>query len=197
MLCRDHALKSAGADFVARAPGDLEPDHVLEALASFGIKPPGAYPTTGIRPYPAFDLLRRIDYICLMTSSGCPYRCRYCAGPVLNPGFSRRDPLDVLEEILYWHKGFGVRDFAFYDDALLIQPGNELSILLERLIRLNLGLRFHTPNAVHIKEISPDMARLFRRAGFRTIRLGLETTDMVLHEKLDGKLLSGEFETAG
>ena len=147
-------------------------------------------------PYPAFDLLHRLEYVTLQTSTGCPYRCRYCASPLLDPDISRRDPLEVLDEIQYWHDHHAVRDFAFYDDALLFRSESHIAVLLEYLIRRKMDLRFHTPNALHVREISREMAGLLHHAGFRTIRLGLETSDMGLHHDLDKKLSEGEFETA-
>jgi len=188
-LCRQHALQVSGADFVVGEEGLHGPGSALNAILGCGIPKPGP-------SYPAFDMLHKIDYICLLTSSGCPYRCRYCASPFLNTKFSRRNPLEVLEEILHWHRKYGVQDFAFYDDALLLEPHAHMSILLENLIGLDLNLRFHTPNALHVREISPDMARLLFLSGFRTIRLGLETSDMDLHKDLDNKVSEGEFERA-
>jgi radical SAM superfamily enzyme YgiQ (UPF0313 family) len=58
------------------------------------------------------------------------------------------------------------------------------------------GLRFHTPNALHVREISPSVAGLLFRAGFRTIRLGLETVDSRLHLRMGNKVSEGEFSKA-
>jgi radical SAM superfamily enzyme YgiQ (UPF0313 family) len=68
--------------------------------------------------------------------------------------------------------------------------------MLENLLRQNLNLRFHTPNALHVREISPHVARLLHLSGFRTIRLGLETADMAFRDNIDGKISEGEFERA-
>ena len=104
--------------------------------------------------------------------------------------------MTILEEILYWHDRYRIRDFAFYDDALLIGFQSHLNIILEELVRRDLKLRFHTPNALHLKEITPEIARLLYLSGFRTIRLGLETSDMAQHFELDKKVSEGEFEKA-
>ena len=192
-LCHNHAVHDSGADLVVT---DNNPDSLLELLDEYGISTPGPLPDPDHTPYPAFDLLTRIDYICLMTSTGCPYRCRYCASHFLNPEQTGRDPVEVLEEILHWHRGLNVRDFAFYDDALLVSSDTHLAPLLEGLARLELDLRFHTPNALHVKEITPDIASLMHRTGFRTIRLGLETSDFSLHRDLDDKVIEGDFERA-
>jgi radical SAM superfamily enzyme YgiQ (UPF0313 family) len=173
-----------------------DPGFISEAMDHFNIPVPKKSQDEGVMPYPAFRMLRKIDYVCLLTSTGCPYRCRYCASYFLNPTFYQRDPFHVLEEILYWHRNHGIENFAFYDDALLLQAHTHIAILLEKVISLDLNLSFHTPNALHVREITHDMARLLHLSGFRTIRLGLETSDMGLHRDLDKKLSEGEFERA-
>ncbi len=192
-LCHNHAVQNSGADHVA-TNHKLNP--LLKILDNYGISAPGSHPGPGCTPRPAFDLLTRSEYICILTSTGCPNRCRYCASHFLNPDRIKRDPGEVLEEILHWHTHFNVRDFAFYDDALLVSFDTHLAPLLEDLARLELKLRFHTPNALHIKEIIPDSASLMYQAGFRTIRLGLETSDFSLHRDLDNKVTEGDFERA-
>ncbi len=190
-LCPEHARACSGADQVSDA---TDPAGLLAVLAGHGIRPPANPP--GRLPYPAFDLLGRLEYVCLLTSRGCPCRCRYCASLFLDPEPVRRDPAEVLAEIRHWHCGFGVRDFAFYDDALLVAAETHLAVLLEGLARRDLPLRFHTPNALHVREITPEIARLMARTGFRTLRLGLETSDSALRRELDAKTTAGEFLSA-
>lgn len=192
-LCKDHAVQKSQADCVVT---DRDLNAVLKVLKDYGIPRPGFPPEQHHRLYPAFDLITQLDYVCLLTSVGCPFRCRYCASHFLDPNPSRREPGEVLDEILFWHKKFGVRDFAFYDDALLVASESHLMLLLEGLARLQLNVRFHTPNAVHVKEITSDIAKRMHQTGFRTIRLGLETSDFSLHRRLDDKVFEGEFQQA-
>jgi radical SAM superfamily enzyme YgiQ (UPF0313 family) len=192
-LCHEHAVERSGADRVATA---RDPVSVLKVLNEYGICSPRPANDPEHLPFPAFDLMTRIDYICLMTSTGCSYRCHYCASHFLNGKPSYRDPEEVLDEILFWHRNFDIRDFAFYDDALLGESGTHAAVLLENLARLGLKLRFHTPNALHVREITPDIARLMHTTGFRTIRLGLETSDLSLHRELDGKVEPCDFQHA-
>ncbi len=195
-LCGDHAFQFSGGDRVVNQGDPTHPEFVLSVLEEFGVSIEGSLQEENDSYYPAFDLYRNIDYVCLSTSTGCPYRCQYCASHFLNPEFSQRDPLRILEQVLYWHKNFGVRDFAFYDDALLLRSDTHISIFLEELTGMSLGLRFHTPNALHVREITPKIARLLQCVGFRTIRLGLETSDLEIHKDLDQKVFEGEFERA-
>ncbi len=190
-LCNEHAVRNSGADHVVT---ENDPDSLLKLLSRCGISIPDHLPES--IPYPAYDLLNRIDYVCLLTSRGCPYRCRYCASHFLDPEQLQRSPDEVLDEILFWHRNYGIRDFAFYDDALLVGADTHAAIILENLAKHQLNLRFHTPNALHVKEITPDIADLMYRAGFKTIRLGLETADFSLHCDLDKKVAEGDFDHA-
>jgi len=195
-LCRDHAEGHTGADLVFPGSGFDSLGSLTETLAQLGIRGQKSPPSVGRVSYPAFDLLGKIDYVCVLTSRGCPYKCAYCASPLLSPRFLQRDPDQVVSEIEYWRREYGIRDFAFYDDALLIGWEDHLGVILEGLLRLNLDLRFHTPNALHLREMSFALARLLYRSGFKTIRLGLETTDSRLHRELDRKVSEGDFERA-
>ena len=194
-LCENHASAS-GADQVVAGISLQGMATILDVLKGYGIEAEGEGSPLKTIPFPSFDLLHGTDSIALLTSTGCPYRCEYCASSLLNPGFTRRDPNEIVEEILYWHKARGVQDFAFYDDALLMNFETHAGVFLEKLTKLDLNLRFHTPNALHVREITSDVAELLRKAGFLTIRLGLETSDMVLHKCLDGKVSEGDFERA-
>jgi radical SAM superfamily enzyme YgiQ (UPF0313 family) len=147
-------------------------------------------------PLPAFDLYSSLDYICLLTSRGCPFSCPYCASKILQPRVRRRSAEGVIDEIAYWHQSKNILDFAFYDDALLIGFDNHLGPVLETILRRKLALRFHTPNAIHMREITLDRAHLLFKAGFKTLRLGLETTNWDRQKSWGGKMDQEDFRRA-
>ena len=107
-----------------------------------------------------------------------------------------RSPLRVIEEVIFWKDKWGVNDFVFYDDALLINPAGHIVPLLREVIARRIGCRFHTPNALHIKDIDEKVAGLLYRGGFRTIRLGLETANEVRQVETGGKVDNREFQRA-
>lgn len=193
-LCSEHALEFSGADIVS---GDAVLDN-METLADIlkeaGIDLP-EHRNKGII-YPAFDIYPVKDYICIMTSTGCPFKCKYCASSFLYPSFSRRSPDEVAGEIIHWALKKNVKDFAFYDDALLVDSKRHIIKILEEVNRKDLKIRFHTPNAIHVREISFEIASLLFSSGFKTIRLGLETSDIGIHNELDNKVSEGDFERA-
>ncbi len=195
-LCHDHARQTSGADSVIRGPAE---DMLLKLVGEYtGYHPKKKFDSDDLNtyPYPAFDLQRHIGYVSLLTSKGCPFTCAYCAAKVLNPDRRNRDPKQVVEEIDYWHRRWGVENFVFYDDALLMNPERHAALIFEGVIRSGLKVRFHTPNALHIRWISPEIARLMQRAGFETIRLGLETARSDNRPEHDPKVSMEEFHRA-
>ena len=195
-LCEEHAKGHSGADHIETGAGE---GYILDRIAEYtGYSVSLKYDPTDFDayPYPAFDLQQQIAYAPLLTSKGCPFSCKYCASRFLNPERMVRSPESVVEEIKYWHGRFGVRDFIFYDDALLVDAKEHAIPMLESIIQAGLGIRFHTPNAVHIRGISKKTARLMSRAGFKTLRLGLETTSFDTRDELDVKVTAHEFKQA-
>jgi len=142
--------------------------------------------------YPIFDLQTAIPYVVLLTSEGCPYHCPYCASRLLYERFTTFPPMRIVEEIEFWHKNYGVVDFAFYDDALLFKFDEHLKPILTGVLERGLRVRFHTPNALHARFINKEVAELLREAGFKTIRLGLERVD----NRFDSKVKKEEFVEA-
>ena len=131
-LCYDHAVKYSGADFVIAGAGEKQVLQLLKDL--FGEEPSFMPDSENLDslPYPAFDLIRKIDQLPITTSRGCPYHCSYCASHIFNDKFRRRDPIKVVDEIEHWQKKSGVKNFSFYDDALLVNPEEMIIPLLAR-----------------------------------------------------------------
>ncbi|HID92702.1 MAG TPA: radical SAM protein [bacterium (Candidatus Stahlbacteria)] len=127
-------------------------------------------------PYPAYNLYKELSYAPILTSRGCPMHCPYCAAPLLHKEFEKRDPQSVVDEIEFVTKRYRIKDFAFYDDALLMDSSHSKEIL-ERIIGRGLHCRFHTPNGLHVRSITLEVAQLMYKAGFKTIRLSIETAN--------------------
>ncbi len=193
-LCENHARNHSGADRVLAGPWDEEKGRILaEALDGRIVWEKGGFPDW---PYPVFDLYPRLDYVSLLTRSGCPFRCTYCASAKLAKGIEVRSPEGVVREIAHWSRKFGVQNFAFYDDALLLDAATHLKPILREVIRRGYECNFHTPNAIHVKMIDEEMAALLFRANFKTIRLGLETADAAAQRETGGKVDNREFREA-
>jgi len=195
-LCHDHAKKHSGADIVFNGRGEFEILELVSELTGMKLQTSNLRPQTCELPYPAFDLYPKLDYVCIATSRGCPFKCTYCASPFLTKGFSKRDPLKVVEEIEYWTNQYHVNNIAFYDDALLIEASKHFIPMMKEVIKKDIHCNFHTPNAIHIKEIDEEVADLLFRGRFKTIRLGFETSDEATQIETGGKVDNQTFKEA-
>ena len=195
-LCHDHAQRISGADIVL---GGLGERALFDLIGEILDLTPSSLPDPldlDSLPYPAFHLYRRLDYVTLLGSRGCPFRCPYCASPLLYPAFRRRDHHRVIEEITFWYEEKGVRDIAFYDDALLLSPQRFILPLLRGVISCRLDVRFHAPNGLHPRGVTEEVAELMRAGGFSTIRLSLETSLPHRQREMGAKVTNEEFERA-
>jgi radical SAM superfamily enzyme YgiQ (UPF0313 family) len=196
-LCPEHAREHSGADRVVAGPGEAALGPLLEEIT--GWPPPGAIvpdrENLDAWPYPALDLLEHPTYIPILTSRGCPLDCDYCASRQLQPVYRRREPRAAAAELIYWQDRTGLVDAAFYDDALLLGASGHLLVFLGELARRGRTFRFHTPNGLHARLITREVAGWLKRANFATLRLGVETTALGA-ARLDAKLQAGELEAA-
>jgi radical SAM superfamily enzyme YgiQ (UPF0313 family) len=198
-LCHEHAKNHSDVDIVFNGRGELEVLELIANLTGFEIGSSEFRNSQSVirnENYPAFDLYSQLDYICIATSKGCPFRCTYCASPFLTKGFSKRDPFKVVDEIDYWTSKYGVNNIAFYDDALLIEPSKHFIPIMKEVIRRGISCNFHTPNAIHIRKIDEEVALLLFRSGFKTIRLGFETSNEATQIETGGKVDNQEFQQA-
>ena len=131
----------------------------------------------------------------LKLTDGCPFQCTYCCVPRVYPGFAPRRTERVLAELELLCK-LGARDVAFYDDALLFEPASAMVPFVAGARRRGLNVNFHTPNALHARLISKDLARLMVGAGFKTFYLGFESTEQSWHARTGQKLTCAEFAKA-
>lgn len=197
-LCPDHAREHAGADTVIAGPGVVAALGLASEVTGSDADL-ARYSDPSSWPPPAHSLISaptgRRSFAGLLTSWGCPYACTYCASHRLQPAFVQREPAAVVDEILACTRR-GIVDFAFYDDALLLNAEHHLVPILEGVRSRGERVRFHSPNGLHAKEISADLAVLLRQAGFSSVRISLETVDPTRQRSTGGKVTTGAFEQA-
>jgi radical SAM superfamily enzyme YgiQ (UPF0313 family) len=197
-LCLDHAREHSGADEVIAGPGLTAALHLAGKVTGFSFNS-SSYTDSRAWPPPAHDLLFHPssprNFAGVLTAWGCPFQCTYCASQRLQPAFIRRDPGAVVDEIATCIRR-GVHDFAFYDDALLLDAERHIVPILEGVLARGVPVRFHTPNGLHARVITADLAMLLRRAGFASVRLSLETVDAARQRSTGGKVTTATFEQA-
>ncbi len=190
-FCYTHAQIYSGADYIVPGLGEANLFKILNQLGLTRNLDSFSFPNL---PLPAFDLYSRLDYACILTSRGCPFRCSYCGVCNLFPGFVTRESGSVIDEIQFYRDELKVKNVAFYDDALLANP--QFETIVEEIIKRRMTFSFHTPNGLHPRFITEELAHKLRSANFATIYLSLETVDERLQNDTGGKVKTKEFEQA-
>ena len=186
-LYPDHAEKTISPDFLHRGNLGKEP---LDIEHIFGIKK-----VHYSKPYYQLSLYEKMNYAPLLTSSGCPFACSYCASRYLTTGFSQRPVDEVVDEIVTLTNR-GIQDFAFYDDALFVNRESHIKPILRKIIQSKINVRFHCPNGLHARFIDDELALVMKQAGFKTVRVSLETVNSERQVTSGAKVTNGEFARA-
>jgi len=186
-ICAKHAA-NLGADLVIRG-ANLNPLYELLGVER-------GEPARGSIPGSLQE--ENMDVGVLKLSDGCPFHCTYCAAPMMWEGFTPRG-LDECVEDFRRLVAAGAKDIAFYDDALLYRADEVLLPFLDA-ISAPTGkaprARFHTPNALNARFMTPELARRMVKAGFSSFFLGFESGAQAWQTATGGKVSAGEFEAA-
>jgi tRNA A37 methylthiotransferase MiaB len=180
-ICTEHA-KSLGADLVIEG-NNLEPLWRL-----LDIEP-------DIHQPPLWQAYPKLKTAAMKINTGCPCKCTYCSVPKYFPEFSTT-PIDDCIAQLELLVRLGVTDVAFYDDALLAKPARALIPLLEYIIDNSIKINLHTPNALHAKLLTAELAELLVRAGLRAVYLGYESSSEDFQLKTGGKVFADDLKMA-
>lgn len=177
-LCYDHAKKNIPADAIIKN-NDL-PE--LFKLLNVSFDEEAFYSTLPLYE----NFYDELDYVVFRTSWGCPFSCSFCAIKELSTGFYRI-PVDKVIKFIDRYAKKGLKDFVLYDDAFLYEDAYAKRLLKE-VKKLNLNLRFHTPNALHLKFLDEEIAHLLKKSGFINPHFGLETLNPGLQKSWGDKV---------
>ena len=180
-LCYDHAQR-LGVDLIVKGTN-------LEPLWQYiGISPDMRQPAL-------WEVYDKLNVGVLKLTEGCPFSCTYCSVPKVYDKFMPRSlerSLSELELLLRLAAG----NIAFYDDALLFDADKVLIPFLSKVLKRNLSVNFHSPNALNARFITKDLAELMVRSGFKTFYLGFESVSKQWQKQTGSKVFSEELEKA-
>lgn len=195
-LCPVHARENSKADLVwteEDIPGLLK---AIEGLTGKELNIKLNLNSFSDYPLPMHELQEGRRFFSILTAQGCPSRCSYCASYILAKKTSRRSIASIMMEIKRYKALLNTSNVAFYDDALLIDPENHLIPLFEAISEEDPGFLLHLPNGIHASFITERIAHLMQGAGVRTIRIGLETSDESLQNRIGKKIENFEYARA-
>ena len=180
-LCTGHAQR-LGPDLVV-VGSDLEP-----LWQSLEMRPDDEQPAL-------WEMCDPLHVGTLKLSDGCPFACSYCSVAKVYAGFQARPLHGAISELELLIER-GARNVAFYDDALLFDADEVIVPFLDAVIRRGVRVNLHTPNALHARFLTGELAELMVRAGFKTFYLGFESASPRWQQGTGGKVLCEELAHA-
>lgn len=113
----------------------------------------------------------------IMTSRGCPYQCTFCASREFYDLKIRfRSPKNVISEIKYLMKNFGVKEICFEDDNLTMKR-DHVEKICNLIIKNNLKITWTCPNGIRADRVDEDLIRLMKKSGCYFFSYGIESAN--------------------
>jgi radical SAM superfamily enzyme YgiQ (UPF0313 family) len=110
----------------------------------------------------------------LFTSRGCPFRCIFCSThTVWSNKWRARSPENMLKEIKYLMRTYGVKEIAFQDDQFM---GDKTRIinLCKLVIKEKLSVSFIVPSGISPALVDEETLDLMKKAGFYRIGFSID-----------------------
>lgn len=132
-------------------------------------------------PFPARHLLpnekyysfisQRKNFTIMLTSTGCPFKCTFCAIPSV---YRFRSPKSVIDEIEVCYSDFNIREIDFFD-AVLFMPRDRVLEIFRQLKKRKLDLEWSCRARVDI--VDDEMLKEAAGVGCRQIYYGIESAE--------------------
>jgi len=110
----------------------------------------------------------------LMTSRGCPFRCRFCASTryFKKPRFHSAEY--VVKQIEKFIQDYPRRDVTIYDD-LFSMDKKRVKDIADLIVKKNLTHRLNMNAICHVKYIDAEVLENFKKIGINEVSLGMES----------------------
>lgn len=187
--CVDYGILGEGEETIVELCRAIENKSPLEHIEGLAFKKNGdiiigqpkiinnldslAFPAYHLLPMKKYSSIIGLHPVSTMISSrGCPYRCSFCYKTSSDKKHRARSAKNVVDEMQYLVKDYGVKEVMFYDD--LMMP-HHLEELCNEIISRGLKVAWETPQRLDL--VNPGLLKLMRKAGCRLIRYGVEQGD--------------------
>ena len=139
-------------------------------------------------------LLAASPYMSVMTTRGCPFKCKYChrlAGTRLRA----RAVDNVAAELEILHHRFGINEIHFVDDCFNCRPSRAKRIA-DEIVSRGLRIRIAFPNAVRGDMMDYELIGKLKAAGTYMITYAVETASQRLQRLINKNLDLGKVAQA-
>ncbi len=203
-------LEKSGSDCIVRGEGEIvtwnliEKDFDLPNVKGIAYLENGSVTSTpeeekikdvDALPFPAYHLLpaldkyhnrsRRHPIAPMVTSRGCPYGCSFCGSAYT--GWRARSPENVVAEIEYLMKNFGVRQVDILDDNFTLKLDRAEQIC-DLIIAKKLDILITFPNGLRADRLTENLVQKLAKAGVYRTGVGIESGEQKIVDNINKSL---------
>jgi anaerobic magnesium-protoporphyrin IX monomethyl ester cyclase len=171
------------AGTLVRADGDVVSGPDRAPIADLDALALPALDLLPLRRYRSLTLPR--PFVSMVTSRGCPYRCRYCSQAYVGGAHREHGVGRVLEEVERAVKLFHAREIVFFDETFTLNRGRVLAICAAILDR---GLRPRWNVRTRADRLDDELLEAMREAGCASIHVGIEAGSARVRELMNKRL---------
>ncbi len=157
-------------------------------------------------PLPAVDLLPVAKYhaltvqtpfMTMVTSRGCPYRCKFCSQVYVGGTFRQRSAADVLSEFKRNIKELHVKEIVIFDETFTVDK--------DRLIQICKGIQTAGWNIRwtlrgRLDNVDREVVNWLKKAGCYGVHMGVESGEQyvldLMKKALDIEMVKQHFKLA-
>lgn len=136
---------------------------------------------------------RKLPYIAMMTSRGCPYNCIYCSKPIFGQKFRAQSPERTIDEVEYLIDKFKIKEIVFYDDSFTLNKKRILQ-LCEEIHERKIDVLWSCETRVDL--INEELLKAMKKAGCYMIAYGIETGNQMILNNLRKRITTEQIRYA-
>ncbi len=139
-------------------------------------------------PYNKYPFLKHKEpQFPIITSRGCPLDCNHCTKHVHGYEFRKRSVENVIKEIIYLKRNFGLGQVLISDDNFSLDKKRALKILDEIISRkFNISINFG--NGLRADTVDWEFSLKMKQAGVKEVAFGIESGNQEIVNKIGKKL---------
>ncbi|MFZ3060705.1 MAG: radical SAM protein [Candidatus Methanoperedens sp.] len=129
------------------------------------------FPIDKYKTHPPYGM--KNPYMSMISSRGCPFKCAYCSKSIFGNKLRMRSPKNVVDEIAYLIKEYGIKEIHFYDDDFTINM-NRAEEICDEIIKREIKIIWSCTTRVDL--VNQNLLKKMKSAGCWLISYGVESS---------------------
>jgi anaerobic magnesium-protoporphyrin IX monomethyl ester cyclase len=130
-------------------------------------------------PYPDYGIakIKNIEIYPIITSRGCPYKCKYCTvGSISRGRWQPRSVKNIIGEIKHAIEKHNIKEFIIIDENFSQRMDRAVEFC-KSMIEEGINIPWSVMEGMRADKIDREVLKLLKKAGCDSIYFGIETVE--------------------